>query len=92
MQSSLPMHQSRRCGARTRSGKPCQSPSVTGRARCRMHGGAAGTGAPKGNSNARKHGHHGADAIRARRYVSALLRLARAELSDIDENRSPLGT
>jgi hypothetical protein len=35
-----------RCGARTRSGEPCQGPAVRGRMRCRMHGGAAGSGAP----------------------------------------------
>jgi hypothetical protein len=28
------------CGARTRSGTPCKSAPVTGRRRCRMHGGA----------------------------------------------------
>lgn len=28
-----------RCGARTRSGAPCQGPAVRGRGRCRMHGG-----------------------------------------------------
>jgi uncharacterized protein YjcR len=44
-----------RCLARTRSGKPCQSPAVKGNRRCRMHGGK-GSGAPKGNSNAWKHG------------------------------------
>ena len=35
------------CGARTRSGQPCKSAPVTGRRRCRMHGGAVGSGAPK---------------------------------------------
>jgi hypothetical protein len=34
------LRQATRCGARTRSGRPCQSPAVTGRRRCRMHGGA----------------------------------------------------
>jgi len=29
---------------RTRSGKPCRSPAVRGKRRCRMHGGAAGSG------------------------------------------------
>ena len=37
--------------ARTRRGPPCQSPSVAGKTRCRMHGGAAGSGAPKGKRN-----------------------------------------
>jgi hypothetical protein len=45
-----------RCGARTRSGGYCQSPAVQGKHRCRMHGGAAGSGAPLGNKNAFKHG------------------------------------
>src|SRR6202022_947866 len=40
-----------RCLARTRRGTPCQSPAVAGKARCRMHGGAAGSGAPKGTRN-----------------------------------------
>ncbi|MEC7291457.1 MAG: HGGxSTG domain-containing protein [Pseudomonadota bacterium] len=43
-----------RCGAKTRSGKPCQSrPMPNGR--CRMHGGKS-PGAPVGNQNAFKHG------------------------------------
>ena len=37
-----PLHQARRCGARTRSGRPCRSPAVHGRPRCRMHGCAPG--------------------------------------------------
>ena len=37
-----------RCGAKTWSGAPCKSVPVTGRRRCRMHGGADGSGAPKG--------------------------------------------
>ncbi|WP_405053150.1 HGGxSTG domain-containing protein [Sphingomonas sp. BE138] len=44
-----------RCLARTRSGKECQSPAVRGKRRCRMHGGT-NPGAPRGNSNALKHG------------------------------------
>ena len=43
-----PMRSSRRCGAKTRSGKPCMSPAVSGKKRCRMHGGAPGSGAPIG--------------------------------------------
>ena len=43
-----------RCGARTRSGTPCQAPAVRGRRRCRMHGGAHGSGAPTGE----RHGHY----------------------------------
>ena len=46
-----------RCGARTRAGHPCRQAAVTGRARCRMHGGARGSGGPRGNRNGNfKHG------------------------------------
>jgi hypothetical protein len=47
----------RRCGARTRAGHPCRQAAVTGRARCRMHGGARGSGGPQGDRNGNfKHG------------------------------------
>jgi hypothetical protein len=45
-----------RCGARTRAGNACLSPAVHGKKRCRMHGGARGSGAPIGSQNAMKHG------------------------------------
>src|SRR5262245_11853535 len=46
-----------RCGARTRAGFPCKQAAVTGRARCRMHGGAKGSGGPRGKRNGNfKHG------------------------------------
>jgi len=35
-----------RCNARTRGGGYCQNPPVTGKTRCRMHGGAVGSGRP----------------------------------------------
>jgi hypothetical protein len=69
------MHQAKRCGARTRSGKPCQSPAMAN-GRCRMHGGPS-SGAPKGNRNAFKHGRYTAEAIARRREISALIRVAR---------------
>jgi len=40
-----------------------------------MHG--AGGGAPAGNKNARKHGHHTVDAIMDRRMIAALIRRGR---------------
>jgi hypothetical protein len=40
-----------RCGARTRTGSPCRQAAVRGRARCRMHGGAKGSGGPSGARN-----------------------------------------
>ena len=48
--------QSPRCGARTRQGAPCRAPAVNNKRRCRMHGGANGSGAPIGSQNALKHG------------------------------------
>jgi|26BtaG_2_1085354.scaffolds.fasta_scaffold09862_2 uncharacterized protein YjcR len=43
------------CGAKTRSGKPCQNRPINGKKRCRLHGGLS-PGAPKGNKNSLKHG------------------------------------
>ena len=37
--NSMDSEQSR-CGAKTRSGKPCSNPPTQGRTRCRMHGGS----------------------------------------------------
>ena len=68
------MHASRRCGATTSAGTPCLSPSVRGKTRCRMHGGAAGSGAPYGNSNALKDGLHTRAAIDERRLLRGLVR------------------
>ena len=66
-----------RCGAKTRKGTPCQAPAVRGKARCRMHGGAKGTGAPKGNQNALKTGLHTAEAKAMRKHVRQLARRTR---------------
>ena len=39
-----------------------------------MHGGAPGSGAPRGNRNALKHGRYSATAIARRRYLRTLIR------------------
>jgi hypothetical protein len=78
-----PMLSSPRCGAKTRSGKPCMSPAVGGKGRCRMHGGAPGSGAPRGNKNALKHGRFTREAIETRRKVAALLRQSRMLIQNI---------
>ena len=62
-----PMMTSPRCGAKTRTGSPCRSPAVHGKQRCRMHGGAHGSGAPQGNQNALKHGRYTREAIAERK-------------------------
>jgi uncharacterized protein YjcR len=78
-----PMLASPRCGAKTRSGDPCRSPAVHGKKRCRMHGGAPGSGAPKQNQNALKHGVYTRQAIEERKQVQALLQQSRKLLQDI---------
>jgi hypothetical protein len=79
-----PMLSSLRCGAKTRSGKPCQSPAVQGKKRCRMHGGAPGSGAPSGNQNALKQGLYTREALAQRRQISELIRESRKLLLKID--------
>jgi hypothetical protein len=48
-----------------------------------MHGGAPGSGAPKANRNARKHGRFARDAIAERRQIQALLGDARRLLEEL---------
>ena len=64
----------RKCGAKTRIGSACQSPAVKGKGRCRMHGGALGSGAPSGERNgAYRYGEHTREAIAERIMLSALV-------------------
>lgn len=78
-----PMLASLRCGAKTRSGGACRSPAVHGKKRCRMHGGAQGSGAPRANQNARKHGQFARGALAERRQIQALLGEARKLLEEM---------
>ena len=73
----LPMQNSPRCGAKTRNGSPCEAPAVHGKKRCRMHGGAAGSGAPKGNRNAYKHGDYSRATLELKKSIAVLTRRAR---------------
>lgn len=50
-----------------------------------MHGGAEGSGAPKGNQNALKHGRYSREAIEGRRALRKFMREAAAFLDDIVE-------
>jgi glucans biosynthesis protein len=68
------MHESPRCGARTRAGTPCRAPAVKAKRRCRLHGGAKRSGAQPGNTNALKHGFYAAAAEAERRRLRALIR------------------
>jgi hypothetical protein len=63
-----------KCGARTRSGRPCLGLIVRGKTRCRMHGGARGSGAQPGNRNRWRHGQFSRDNVEGR----ALMRLSSA--------------
>ena len=64
-----------RCQARTRAGMSCRSHAVRGKRVCRMHGGAAGSGAPTGERNGKfKHGRWSIEARADRAAAHALLR------------------
>jgi len=81
-----------RCLARTRKGKSafCQARKVSGKKRCRMHGGTS-DGAPKGNKNAFKHGKYSREAIEKRKSAVKLKREFMALLRQIKEaNRETL--
>ena len=57
-----------RCHARTRAGHPCRQAVVKGRSRCRMHGGAKGSGGPRGLRNGNfKHGRWTSEVIEERK-------------------------
>jgi uncharacterized protein YjcR len=71
------------CGAKTRAGAPCKSPPVRGKNRCRMHGGAKGSGAPIGNKNALKHGFYTKDSLVLMKMAKKLLRDSTSKLSEI---------
>jgi hypothetical protein len=75
--NTKPMLSSPRCGAKTRSGGPCRSPAVRDKGRCRMHGGAPGSGAPVGNKNALRTGRHTREVITRRKALSNVLRQSR---------------
>lgn len=77
------MRASPRCGAKTRDGTPCEAPAMSGKKRCRMHGGAPGSGAPLGNQNARKHGEYSKRAKDEIRRIHELTRRALQMLKEI---------
>lgn len=74
------MRASPRCGAKTRAGTACQSPAVSGKARCRMHGGSKGSGAPRGNQNALKHGEYSAESNQFKEFLREVAKRARQGL------------
>jgi len=76
-------HASDRCGAKTRTGEPCKNRPVTGRKRCRMHGGAARSGAPTGNQNALKHGYYSMESRNNRRLARIIAKQRREEIEQL---------
>jgi hypothetical protein len=87
-----PMLSSARCGAKTRSGGRCKAPAVAGKKRCRMHGGASGSGAPRRNQNALKHGRYTAEAIAERRQLRNMFREFWKFLAEIKRNNPSTGS
>jgi hypothetical protein len=62
-----------RCGAMTRAGGICQRPPLSGRRRCRLHGGLS-PGAPRGMKNGNyRNGHWTAEAMEERSWLRALV-------------------
>lgn len=78
------LNEDNRCLARTRKGKSafCQARKVTGKKRCRMHGGT-NDGAPKGNKNAFKHGRYSKVIIENRKRTMRLKREFKALLAQL---------
>lgn len=75
------MQISPRCGARTRSAALCRSPAVSGKKRCRMHGGKR-SGAPRENTNALKHGLYAAPVLVYEKRLREFWRLASEAFQD----------
>jgi glucans biosynthesis protein len=79
------MLSSPRCGAHTRGGAPCRAPAVASKARCRKHGGAAGSGGQAGNKNAWKDGFYSAEEKTQRRRNMDFVRECNRVLEEIDK-------
>jgi glucans biosynthesis protein len=64
-----------RCGAKTRTGTPCQCPAISGRTRCRIHGGLS-PGAPRGERNGNfKNGFWTCEAVQERQWAIEMVKL-----------------
>src|SRR5438445_13417183 len=81
-QQPLQFQTARQCGARTKSGKPCRSPA-TKKGRCRLHGGARGSGGPPGERNGQyRDGERTKAAIAERQKFTTLLKMLRSGLTE----------
>ena len=83
------MHLSPRCQARTRAGTFCQQ-SAMRNGRCRMHGGAAGSGGQVGNRNAWQHGEYSAERKAELRLLRTLLSELRADAKRLVDGDGPV--
>jgi glucans biosynthesis protein len=81
-----PMNEAPRCGARTRAGTLCQSLAISGKSRCRMHGGK-GSGAPKGNRNPVRHGAYTKDVFEREVRVRGLCKRLRDLVRGLESER-----
>jgi uncharacterized protein YjcR len=79
-----PMLVSPRCGAKTRTGTNCLAPAAKGKERCRMHGGAKGSGAPRGNQNALKNGFYTKSSLEELRALKDLMRRSKDFLEEFE--------
>jgi hypothetical protein len=76
------------CGARTRAGGLCQRAPAAGKRRCRLHGGAPGSGTPKGSRNALKNGLYTREEIAKRRRLNAFIRDAWRTMREMEKSKS----
>jgi len=58
-----------------------RKPPATKKGRCRLHGGASGSGGPPGRNGQYRHGERTKTAIAEQRKLSALLKMLRAGLT-----------
>jgi hypothetical protein len=84
------------CGVKTRAGTPCKNPAVTGKARCRMHGGkSTGAKTPEGRAKLRmlhlKHGRATTEAKAEARRRAQVGREVRKELREIEREAIAAG-
>jgi hypothetical protein len=80
------MNAAARCGAKDRrTGLPCERAPECGRRRCRSHGGAPGSGAPRGNANRRINGFSSAAARAEHRAARELLKAGWGLLRELEE-------
>jgi hypothetical protein len=72
-----------KCGARTRAGTQCRRLPMSGRKRCRLHGGLS-PGAPRGPKNGNyRNGDWTAEAIEERKWLQSLVK-SFAKIGDIE--------